>query len=88
MVGAVASMAKKLLAICRVSNVSSTTSGDVGRPFVGIIKAEATLGRGGSLPETVAEPVVWLAAMQHTVEEVAFCGIRGGSWPRPSSGEA
>jgi hypothetical protein len=56
--------------------------------LVGIIKAEAMLGRGGSLPEAVAEPALWLAAVQNTVEEVAFCGIRGGSWPRPSSGEA
>jgi hypothetical protein len=76
------------LAIRTVSNVSYITSGDVRRPLVGIIKAEAMLGRGGSLPEAVAEPALWLAAVQNTVEEVAFCGIRGGSWPRPSSGEA
>jgi hypothetical protein len=76
------------LAIRRVSNVSSTTSGDVKRPFVGIIKAEATLGRGVILPEAVVEPALWLAAVQGTVEEVAFYGIRGGCWPRLSSGEA
>jgi hypothetical protein len=41
---------KKLLAIRRVSDVSSAASDDVGRPFVGIIKAEAMLGEAVVFP--------------------------------------
>jgi hypothetical protein len=36
------------------------------------------LGQGGSLPEVMAELALGLAAMQDTVEGVAFYGIRGG----------
>jgi hypothetical protein len=41
---------KKLLAIRRVSDVSSTASSDVGRPVVDIIKVEATLGEAEVFP--------------------------------------
>jgi hypothetical protein len=76
------------LAIRRVSDVSSVASGDVECPFVDTIKVEATLGRDGSLPETMVEPALELAVVQETVEAVAFCEIHEGNWPRPSSGEA
>jgi hypothetical protein len=36
------------------------------------------LGRGGSLPEVVAEPDMGLGPVQDTVKGVASCGIRGG----------
>jgi hypothetical protein len=61
-----------------VCDVNSATSGDIRHPFVDTIKAEAMLGRGGSLPEAMAKPALGLAVMQGTIEGVAFCGIRGG----------
>jgi hypothetical protein len=70
-------MAKKLLAICRVSNVNSTTSCDVGCPFVDTINNEATLERGESLPGAMAESVLGLTVMQGTLEGVSIYGIRG-----------
>jgi hypothetical protein len=73
MVGAVVSMVKSPW-----QYVSSVASDDVGRFFVGTIEAEAMLGRGGSLPEAVAEPALGLAVVQDTVKGVAFCGIRRG----------
>jgi hypothetical protein len=76
------------LAIHRVSDVSFTASDDVGCPFVGIIKAEVTLGRGRSLPEAMGEPALGFTVVQGTVERVAFCGICGGRWTRPGSDEA
>jgi hypothetical protein len=34
------------------------------------------LGRGGSLPETMAEPALGLSTVQDTVGGMAFCEIR------------
>jgi hypothetical protein len=78
---------KKLLAISRLFDVSSASSGDVGCPFVDTIKAENTLGRGRCLPKAMVEPALGLAVMQGTIEGVAFCRICGGRWPRSGSGE-
>jgi hypothetical protein len=47
---------EKVLAICRVCDVSSAVSSDVECPFVDIIKVKATFSQGRSLPEAMAEP--------------------------------
>jgi hypothetical protein len=64
----------------------------LGCPFVDTINNEATLGRGESLPEAMAELALGLTVVQGTIEGVGTYGIRGGggggSWPRPSSGKA
>jgi hypothetical protein len=72
-------------------DVSYVASGDARRPFVDTIQAEATLGQDGSLL-AMAEPALRHAVVQGIVEGVASYMIRGGggggSWSRPSSGEA
>jgi hypothetical protein len=54
---------KKLLAIRRVSDISSTASSDGGRAVVGIIKAEAMLGRDRSLLDAMDEPALGFAVV-------------------------
>jgi hypothetical protein len=75
------------MAVRGVSDIISVASSDVKRPFFDTIKDETTLGRGRSLPEAMAESALGLIVVHRTVKGVAFCGIRGGRWPRPSSGE-
>jgi hypothetical protein len=45
--------------------------------FIGIIEAEAMLGRGRNLLEVVAEPAMGLIDVQDTVGGLALCGICG-----------
>jgi hypothetical protein len=52
-------------------------SDGVGRPPVADIEVRARLGRGGSPPKVVTEPVLIFEDVRTTVEGVVSCGIRG-----------
>jgi hypothetical protein len=60
----------------------------LGCPFVDTINNEATLGRGESLPEAMAELALGLTVVQGTIEGVGTYGIRGGGGGAGGQGQA